>query len=88
MHEHFAAALSDGKPAAEPARHAAPDEGWDYTGRLPMGLVSYVGRIGHGSVLIVSQSPDVPHPSLAALARGCEIGFPSCLFLPTRCSRS
>ena len=81
MHEHFAAALSDGKPAAEPARHAAPDEGWDYTGRLPMGLVSYVGRIGHGSVLIVSQSPDVPHPSLAALAARVRDRIPDLPFL-------
>ena len=66
MQEHFAAALRDSGAPAKP--RAAPDAGWDYSGHLPMGLVSYIGRIGHVSVFIVSQSPDVPRARLAALA--------------------
>ncbi|HEX6667979.1 MAG TPA: hypothetical protein VF061_00390, partial [Gemmatimonadales bacterium] len=66
MQEHFAAALRDSGAAAKP--RAAPDAGWDSSGHLPMGLVSYIGRVGHVSVFIVSQSPDVPRVALAALA--------------------
>ena len=68
MQQHFAAALRDGSAEAEPAKPAPADEGWDYSGHLPMGQVSYIGRIGHLSVFVVSQSADVPRAKLAALA--------------------
>lgn len=63
--KHFATVLGDGKSESKPV---TPDEGWDYSGPLPMGLVSFVGRIGHVSVLVVSQSTEVPRSGLAALA--------------------
>jgi hypothetical protein len=63
--QHFAAVLGEAKAESKPAM---PEEGWDFSGPLPMGLVSFVGRVGHVSVSVVSQSPDVPRSSLAALA--------------------
>jgi hypothetical protein len=81
MKEHFAAALRDGEPAAEPPKPAAaPDAGWDYTGHLPTGFVSYTGRLGHVSVHVVSQSHDVARARLAALAARIRDGIPDLPF--------
>jgi hypothetical protein len=80
MREHFAAALRDGSRASEPAKPAEVDEGWDYSGYLPMGLGSYIGRAGHVSVLVVSQSPDVPRASLSALAAAIRGRIPDLPF--------
>ena len=80
MQQHFAAALRDGSQP-EPATPAAePDAGWDYSGHLPSGRVSYIGRIGHVSVLVVSQSPDVPRAKLAVLAERVRNRIPELPF--------
>jgi hypothetical protein len=84
MRDHFAGALRDAGPGADPAKPAASDEGWDYSGHLPAGLVSYIGRLGHVSVLVVSLSSDVPRPRLAALAARIRDRLPDLPFpLPT-----
>ena len=80
MQQHFATVLADGKPPAEQEKSDKADEGWDYSGGLPMGLGSYIGRVGHLSVLVVSQSPDVPRPRLAALAAAVRDRVPDLPF--------
>jgi hypothetical protein len=75
--QHFAAVLGDDKAQSKPA---TPEAGWDFSGPLPMGLVSFVGRIGHVSVLVVSQSADVPRSSLIALAERVRDRIPDLPF--------
>jgi hypothetical protein len=78
MQQHLAAEFGEGKAETKPA---TPDEGWDYSGGLPLGgLISYVGRVGHVSVLVVSQSTEVPRSSLAALAASVRDRIPDLPF--------
>lgn len=82
MQEHFAAALRDGDAAPAPKSRTSPDTGWDYSGHLPMGgMVSYTGRIGHVSVVVTSQSMEVPRAKLAALAVRIRDRIPDLPFL-------
>ena len=78
LRRHVATTFGDGKSGSKPA---TPDEGWDYSGPKPMG---FVGRVGHVTVRVVSQSPDVPGSSLAALAARVRDRIPALPFpLPT-----
>ena len=80
MREHFSAEFGEDRAAPKP--RAAPDEGWDYSGTLPMGgMVSYTGRIGHVSVSVTSQSMKVPQAKLAELAAGIRDRIPDLPFL-------
>jgi hypothetical protein len=58
------------RPGAQPAPAAAPDEpkpanGWDREFGLPYG---FVGRIGHVTVSVQADAPDVPDALMRALA--------------------
>jgi hypothetical protein len=78
MQRHLAAEFGEGKAETNPA---TPEEGWDYSGVLPLGgPVSYIGRLGHVSVLVASQSTEVPRSSLAALAASVRDRIPDLPF--------
>ncbi len=68
MRQKFAREFGDGAAAAPNTTAAAPApaDGWDYAGRMPN---TFIGRQGHIGVTVSTQTFDVAHDTLAALAR-------------------